>query len=488
MNKDDENENGLPPIVWKSILAGIAIFLLLCMLTIAYAHHRSFLDFYDAFIADFTVILKVGCVLLVLFYGHKFLNSAIVGHHTRRKLKGQADRAAIQNTVAQAKLKLIEELPAVMHRAIDAGMNIKFEGFEATRWESNLHTIASPLQQQKLLPPGDFIPEPYKFSDVLRSWEPTKDGILLAKGHELITTPIGEGLCHTTFTGATDGGKTNNERLLLIQLLFLGQIVYLCDRNYQQYRLDSTLNCYYDYGPIATQLAYEPIVKASQGLALLKHLLEELEDRRARRRHNRVSFPDIYSVWDELPAFCYEEGEIMPLVGKFLRESRQYGIFFIAAAQDLLNNTLSNDNGAVRDNLLTNFYSGGDDTTARMVLNLKKGETIDETGLGVKGVNYLRSKGASIDHAKVRTPLSDDLATTMLLNGRAPVTRTLLLPEPIEVVKTRKATLQDALDIRKELGEMGRVKLCEELTGRGLDCSDDLARQLLRNIADREKK
>ncbi len=505
--------SSIPNMLWVSLL-----FIIGGLLIIALWLNRSDVNGFLQLILLWTsrVFIGVGIILLAIALYRCYLvyHNVMMDLYERRNARAVSqrtqllvDKQRLQNKQLQVKIELEAQLPIIMKYAMEMGHNISYDGrgLKVENYLSNIHNIsergmiAGPVAAAQ-----DFLPEPYKFSDVLQNWQPSRDGILLAKKQELITTPVGEGLCHTTFTGNTDAGKTNNERALLIQLLALEQIVYLCDRNYQRFRIDRKLSCFYDYAPIAALLAHEPIDKANQALALLKYLYAELEDRRARRKHNLVQFPDIYLVMDELPAFCADSPDIMAYVGRFLRESRQYGIFFIGAAQDLLNNTLNNDNGAIRDNLLTNFYGGGDATTGRMVLNLQKGEVIDENGLGIKGVTYLRAKGAGIEHVKARAALSDEYATQLLLGDRKPVreysviphgcyqtteqraTRaqpeTETIPTPIRHEAPRRATLSDAIEVWNEHGEMGRPRLQKLLQERGLECSDHLANILLQNV------
>ena len=416
----------IPLAAWKLAIGLILFFIFLCFLAVGYYHHASPQDFLSSGLAVFSIMLKVGAglvVVILLYVGFRVFHDGVVKHHERKSMKLKVDRQALQNEILRQQVEVTKQLPALLKYAMEQGHNIEVSpkmDVKVTNYLSNIHTLGGPAGQPMIAPGGDYLPDPYKLSSVLQNWQPTKDGILLAKGRELITVPIGEPLCHTTFTGNTDAGKTNNQRALLLQLLFLGQMVYFCDRNYQRFRQDKKTGAVYDYSPIEQQLMSDPITSASDTLVLLKHLYSELEDRRIARRKAIVQFPDIYLFIDELPAFTHDEPEIMQYVGHFLRESRQYGIFFVGAAQDLLNRTLENDNGAIRDNLLTNFYGGGDSTTARLVLNLAKGQVIDETGLGKLGVTYLRAKGANIERVKARTPLADNEATFTLLAGMSP--------------------------------------------------------------------
>src|SRR5436189_4961366 len=83
-----------------------------------------------------------------------------------------------------------------------------------------------------------------------------------------------------------------------------------------------------------------------------------------------------YIAIAELPAVVDEKPEIMPLLGKLLRQGRQYDLCFIGATQDMLVKTLGTSSG-VRECFRTGFYTGGDQTTARIILDLSKGQSIN---------------------------------------------------------------------------------------------------------------
>ena len=486
----------IPLVVWKFGVALVTFGIVLSFVAVGYYHHASFQDFFTSGLDVFFTILKwfVGMLIPGLIYmGYRVYHDHRLKTFERTIASEQAKKAALQNRLLEAKVQATEQLPVIMKYAMEQGHNVKYGGLEVTNYLSNVHSLGGSTEVREIAAPvqsQEYIPEPYTMSDVLQNWQPSKDGILLAKKQELITVPIGESLCHTTFTSATDGGKTNNERMLLIQLASLGQCIYLCDRNYQPFREDKKLGTWYDYRPIEAQLAHEPIVDTKQAVALLKFLYSIVEDRRTERRKVQtanaiVPFEDKYLFFDELPAFASEDREVMILLGRLLREARQYGVFVIAASQDLLNQTLNNDNGAIRDNLLTNFYGGGDSTTARFVLNLAKGQTIDETGLGIQGVTYLRAKGARIERIKARTPLSDNNATMMLLGDRQTKNKEALPDWTIESIPQTQP-LHEQIGHTQLTGDLKRVyDACKEL--RAIDYKPSARNIELRTGIDKDK-
>lgn len=414
--------NNIPESVYTAVIILVLLFIILTI----WMNHSNL----DAAMGTLMWWLKAffytGIALGIAFIGYRgyeHYHSGRMLHNERKAATLKLERMEIQVETERQKLEVTKQLPALLRYAMEQGHNVEISpklDVKVTNYLSNIHTLGGAGDRALLAEAADYIPEAFKFSEILQNWQPSSSGILLAKGREMITVPPGEPLCHTTFTSNTDGGKTNNERMLLIQLAFLQQCIYLCDRNYQPFREDRKLKTWYDYTLIEQQLAMPPVVDTKTAVKLLMYLYGIVEDRRTERRKVQnanciVPFKDIYSVWDELPAFASEDKRVMEILGRLLRESRQYGVFVIAAAQDLLNQTLDNKNGGIRENLLTNFYGGGDMTTARLVLNLARGDTIDETGLGQAGITYLRAKGARIERVKCRTPLSDNEATLMLL-------------------------------------------------------------------------
>lgn len=509
----------IPNILWVSLVTIVGGFLILAI----WFNHNSLQGFTASvllwlvrlLIASGIVMLAVAAYKCYLIYHNVMMTS-----YDRRTARANSDRqqlltekARLQNEQLQTKIEMERQLPILMKYAMEAGHNIEYDGrgLKVVNYLSNVHSLSGPAGQgQPLLTTvQEYIPDAYKFTDVLQNWTPSKEGILLAKNRELITVPAGEDLCHTVFTGNTDSGKTNDERMLLIQLLYIGQICFLCDRNYAPLRQDRKSGAVYDYRPIEAQLAYPAIDTAKETLALLKYLVAELDSRRAQRRKAGQAgvisrFEDMYLFMDELPAFCQEQPDIMKYVGRLVRESRQYGIFFVGAAQDLLNATLNNDNGAIRDNLLTNYYGGGDDTTARKIMNLQKGEKLDEVGLGKHGLKYLRAKGAGIEHMKVRTALSDNDATLLLLAdmpARKQLTSSIFVPstpasvpadedsedfyedDTEELTPALSGDMLAVYNAYKELineGQRGSARAVEGVTG----IDKDKANGLLNRLAD----
>jgi hypothetical protein len=482
----------IPSKVWTACIVLLGSLIALAL----YFHHSSeeLHAFTDGMLSWLLYLIGVGTFAFTVSFlfkvyktGHTVITTSqerLLATTKLQKAQLLVQAQKLKNQQLEVKIAFERELPLVLKYALEAGHNVEYttDGLRVQNHLSNLHTLGTQqliAEQITVEDDTDYVPEPYSFSSVLQYWRPSKDAIMLAKKEELITVSTGEGLCHTIFTGNTDSGKTNDERMLLIQLLAVGETVFLCDRNYAPLRKDKKSGEIYDYRPIEAQLAYPAIDTASEAVQLTSWLIAELNDRRMKRREagNRgeiLEFADLYLFIDELPAFCSEEPTIIEHVGRLLRESRQYGIFFVGAAQDILNATLNADSGSYRDNLLTDYYGGGDLTTARKTMNLQKGESLNEVGLGKKGLKYLRAKGADLEHTRVRTPLADNDATLTLLSDLPPRTRLMtsitrhpslpvMLTTGLGLTEEQEAVYSICLDSEVKGGNVSDRKVASEL-------------------------
>ena len=367
------------------------------------------------------IIVSIYLFIRVCHSVFMFIHTAWHEVNTRKRERLQLTNLTLKNRKLEGELAVMGMMPDVLKYAIDAGHNVEYSGIKVISPLSNVHAFPTEGKVQQLLPTGpERIPEPYRFSETLQHWTPTREGILLGRSHEqLVTVGTGEAMCHTALAGRTDSGKTNTELLLMAQLLFLGECVYLCNPHYRRLWQDTSGETF-DLTVMEPHLAYEPITEPHTVIELLTHLKYELDDRKLKAKYQLARFDNVYLFMDELPAIAHYVPDVMDMLGVFLRESRKYGIFFVGAAQDMLNATLDSDNGAVRQNFLTNYYGGGDETTARLLLDLAKGEKLDQTGLGRKGLFYINAKSIGNGKQRVRTPLVDSRSLSMLFTGRSP--------------------------------------------------------------------
>lgn len=261
--------------------------------------------------------------------------------------------------------------------------------------------LASPPSAAPLALPG-----PVDLARVLTA-PPSLDRVLLALGPG--GAPIVAGsrdMGHVAFAGRTGGGKSNLLRLLLAQLLAGGAHVVLSDPHYAPVDPDNGE----DWRPIAGRLLYPPAVAPGEIADLLAWLNEELDGRLARRRVGEHAGPPLYWAADELPAIVAAVPGADATLGRVVREGRKVKLYAVTSAQDWLTRTVGGSQ-AMKENFLTAFYTGGDASSARLLLDLRG--PVDDAGLG-RGLAWLRCK-ATPTAQLVRVPLATNEAIAGLL-------------------------------------------------------------------------
>lgn len=231
-------------------------------------------------------------------------------------------------------------------------------------------------------------PQPVRFDDVLRTFQPTSQKIYLLNTVNGPITDAMNKVCHVGLAAPTGGGKTNTTRLLTAQFAYVGAKVYLASPNFAQVKLNK--DHLEDWRPIVQHLAAPPAQTDEQISALLDGFLELFEKRKAQEQRSPRRGVDVYLILGEWPGIVARLKDASKVLELLLRESRQYGIHIVTEFQDALVATLGVSSG-VRENLLHCYYFGGDLNTAKVMLNLKKGERVSEVGLGSMGAAYMRA-------------------------------------------------------------------------------------------------
>lgn len=254
--------------------------------------------------------------------------------------------------------------------------------------------IHKPLPQLKPVEAalsGNPTPGPFDMRSIWQEFTPSKNGIFLSKSADSHIIVPANKLLHSVATGPTGGGKTNIVRMLLMQLVYIGCETTLLDIHYAPIKEDEDGKPI-DWRPIVNNLAQEPIYDLKAIVKYMEWLaFTELENRIARGRNLQPLGKPIYFAMAELPALLAEAGdEVAQPLAKLLRQGRQFLIYFVGDSQDLLTATLKMTSGP-RECFRTGFYTGGDQTTAKALLDLPNGVKLDETGLGKKGLVYLKA-------------------------------------------------------------------------------------------------
>jgi hypothetical protein len=223
---------------------------------------------------------------------------------------------------------------------------------------------------------------------------PTLQRILLALGPEgnLVTVPAKD-LMHVALLAATGGGKSNTIRLLASQLLAIGSDVAILDPHFTPYDAET--------GEDWRAIARRAVIASDAGSIeeQLRRAIDLLDERLALRRAGDKVGPPVTFVVDELPIIANLKGA-MERITRILREGRKVGVFFVGASQDLLVKTLGGG-GAIRDNLKTAYYGGGDPHSASVLLDLPRREINEHEGTLGQGVVLLRSAATAAMPARV---------------------------------------------------------------------------------------
>jgi hypothetical protein len=215
-------------------------------------------------------------------------------------------------------------------------------------------------------------------------------------------------LWHIALAGPTGGGKTSILRTIFSQLLYLGATGYLFDRFYAPIKKGI------DWRPIANKLAVPPIRDYQEMVEVMDWLAgSELAARIDREYRGEAIGEPIYIALEEMPLIVAEVPQIAEPIGRLLRQGRQYDVCFIGAMQDALAKTLGIPSG-LRECFRSAYYCGGDQTTARALLDLSRSQ-LNEDGLGVDGRVYLKTARTSAQ--EVRVPWASNESVSLLLGN-----------------------------------------------------------------------
>lgn len=271
--------------------------------------------------------------------------------------------------------------------------------------------------EDELRTPAKLAGTKFIFSDVLRDFKPSLDKIYIGETED--GTPLfcaATDLCHVALAGSTGNGKSSIIRLLMSQLCAVGCSVLLLNPHYTRY--DRTANTPEDWTPYTPYLHTDPMgcVEASAISSWMHQIAKDLLPKRLKKYRNALKIGKPYFiVIDELPAILKKAPEVTDYIDDILREGRKVGIYLIVSSQDFLVKTIDpsgKGGGAVRDCYRTAFYTGGDATTAKILLDMLA-KDIQEDRLG-KGTVMLRSV-ATKKAAVVRVPYVDNEALYRLL-------------------------------------------------------------------------
>ena len=258
------------------------------------------------------------------------------------------------------------------------------------------------------------LPPPIDAYELLASeqWTPSPGMLLLAIGAGGALIQVAITLAwHIALAGATGGGKTNQLRLLLAQLVRAYEVYYVSPA-FAPIKANHE-----DWRQIEARLA-GPVACDAIGIrARLQWAVEMYQYRQEQERAGDFTWQPkpIYLVIDEYIAVCKRYQGAAEDVSELLRFARQYQVFVVVASQDFLIKNIGGDSGA-RDCYRTALYFGGDPTTARALLDIT-GTLPYEQDLGKEGLLVLRTRSTQVSQA--RAPFMSNRAVYQLLGWPA---------------------------------------------------------------------
>jgi hypothetical protein len=290
----------------------------------------------------------------------------------------------------------------------------------------------------------------FLFTEVLERFEPTLDRIYL--GTLLDGTHIfcnHDELCHVALAGATDAGKSNIMRMLIVQLCYVGCKVLVLNPHWTGYVLKKDE----DWTPMIPYLFDDPF--GCRAYDKIEYYLNYLANKTIPHRldlyaQSRPTGKPIFVVLDELPAIVKRLKAVPGYLDTILKEGRKVGVYLISAAQDYLVDTIGGT-GAVRDCYRTAYSVGGDDTTTNKLL----GKTKADRPLG-KGVVLLRNASSKLCREAVVAllPYVDNECLYRLLGPSTYVPVDETDTEEVEDLELLDARSRTAGDMRRAPGAM----------------------------------
>jgi hypothetical protein len=533
-----ERENvGLPLLVWKAIIGGVLTLLLFCFAAIAYYHHRSVQDFISTVVQGFVVLLAVVFVGLALFFGYKSYHTVMMQKHVRKAAKAKTEKLELQNAVLREKARAAEQLTAVMQQAINQGLNIKYEGLEVTSYLSNIHTLSNGSVPQKVvdaLPLGQ-IAAPLRrltVDEICAHIERNSYQVYIGSSLTKNLTPLLISIKgrHLKVIGATQKGKSSFVGSLIDIVSQTHDPAYvqfaLLDKEHQTSRLFADLphllTVVVDGKPTPVHAK-----NTNEVVEYLSYLLQILDARNAMSRTALAQEPvivvyieEFLRLKKELKAACATTQDKEGAVRRYTQFSFAIGqlaglglklrmyLWLVAQMdyadkdpelQEAMVNITSGLSFCVRQTaaLAAGFYQT--ELLSRNAQENKAGQAVCEmpdcNDLILAPDFDLEQRLQAREQAEIRAEAEEEQANTVesdihytgpyLLRSETPAQPTVGTPPVLPAIRQReirRATLSDAIDVWNDLGEMGRPRLREELIARGLECSDDLAKTLIKNV------
>lgn len=316
----------------------------------------------------------------------------------------------------------------------------------------------------------------FRFSELLASgFRPTINKIFVGRtmeGKDIFVTA--SDLCHVALAGKTGGGKGSLERLIMVQLCFVGARVLLLNPHYMRWVVaDNGKPFDEDWTPFegVNPRKDKPYLEASPldcaefvsiGQYLEWAVETELLRRKREGREGGKKFKPFFIVIDEWPSIVAKIKEAPEHLGELLREGRKFGIFVILTSQDFQVKTLGMEGGSIRNCFLTVFYTGGDKTTAKELLHYERVADIPENSLG-KGIILMRCTGTNNEPVLARVPFVDNKSVYDLLGPSTFKKAVTAQKKEVEVVEPQLDWTAEDDEPRTQVSKQEKTLTYEQL-------------------------
>lgn len=244
-------------------------------------------------------------------------------------------------------------------------------------------------------------------ADMMLLLQPGRVLLGVAAGGATVSVSMRE-LMHVGISGATGGGKSSIARLLLTQILAGGAgDVWIANPHWVGNDADDPQTG--DWRPIGQRATVA--WHAEDISEMFTATVEIVNERWQRKRDGYTSGRPLILFVDEFPNVKETVAGAADMITSLIRRGRAVGVYVLTATQDFLTKTTGLSSGA-RENFRTGYYSGGDPSGGRVLLDMRQSD-IPEERLG-RGVALLRS-AATTPPQLVRIPLVSNQALSKIL-------------------------------------------------------------------------
>ncbi len=432
----------VPPFVFTAAIVAIALVFLALTGADAFYHHRSVQDFLANWFTHFLLVLAL---VLAYFLLRKLLlgvpaywHVRVLEHHERNTAAKKVERLDIQNRQLRAQTTVLEQAPALIKYAIDAGHGVKVSAkgeIEVTPLAPVSGGTIITEQEPEALPP----PRYPSFADLVRSGEMLQAiqerRLIIGYANKQLRYGSWLDLYSCAVAGVSGSGKTTTVLFLLYQSVLHGAKIILIDPHIHEPEesLAARLT------PLGKALGYRPVDDSTENvLRAVRYLSKEVK----RRKETGSKTPFLVFVIDEFNAVMRNaeiKDELAELLLSIAQEGRKFGIFAMLIGQRWSHEEIGG--AKIRSSLASSLaHRFTDENQAKLLIGSRSGAKCLELETG----HYLfrDTSGALCEMVTPRTDESD-IHMVLSLLGRAPAPAPVTTPVSVMPALTRQDERQD---------------------------------------------